>query len=45
MENGELGNFVLSALPDGTYTLSLRVLTSADDAPRSCRVVMQMCNR
>ncbi len=37
--------FVLTALPDGTYTLSLRVLTSAGDPPPPCRVVIQVRNR
>jgi hypothetical protein len=44
VENGVLGNFVLTALPKGTYTLSLRVLTTAGAAPPPCRVVIQVRN-
>lgn len=45
VEDGVLGSFVLTALPNGTYTLSLRVLTSAGDAAAPCRVVIQVLNQ
>jgi hypothetical protein len=45
MEDGVLGAFVLSALPKGTYTVSLSVLTSQGDAPPPCRVVYQVSGR
>jgi hypothetical protein len=45
VENGVLGSFVLSALPKGTYTVSLRVLTSQGDPPPACRVVFQAAGR
>jgi hypothetical protein len=43
--DGVLGTFVLSALPKGTYTVALRVVTSQGDAPTPCRVVYQVSGR
>jgi hypothetical protein len=44
VEDGVLGDFVLTALPNGVYTLSLKVLTSEGDPPAPCRVVIEVRN-
>jgi hypothetical protein len=44
VEDGLLGVFVLSELPDGVYTLALDVLVSAGDPPAGCRVVIEVRN-
>lgn len=45
VEDGAIGTFVLTALPNGTYTLSLRVETSSGEAPPPCRVSIQVRNK
>lgn len=42
VDGGVLGVFVLTELPAGTYTLSLRVLTAAGDPPPPCRIVVRV---
>lgn len=45
VDGGVLGTFVISALPEGTYTVSLRVLASRGDPPPPCRVVFRTAGR
>ncbi len=45
VEDGVLGSFVITALPDGVYTLSLRVVPSSGEAPPPCRVVIRVQNK
>ncbi len=42
--DGPLGTFVISEMPSGVYTISLRVLVSSGQAPAACRVVVQVKN-
>jgi len=42
IEGGVLGVFVLTELPAGRYTLSLRVETTAGDPPPACRIVVEV---
>ena len=45
VDGGVLGVFQLTELPDGTYTIGLRVLTSTGDPPPPCLVVIRVRNQ